>query len=81
MGSLLIDEKPHHFPFAILMTSWVLASAIDGQADLLVTEDQYLLAIADGRLSPSSIHAAAGIASANSDASLRAKGIRPITFH
>ena len=47
MGSLLIDAKPSPLPIHDPDNQWVLASAIDGQADLLVTEDQDLLAIAD----------------------------------
>jgi putative PIN family toxin of toxin-antitoxin system len=39
--------KPSLLPIRDPDDQWVLASAIDGQADLLVTGDQDLLAIAD----------------------------------
>ncbi|MGZ8406311.1 MAG: hypothetical protein ACXWWB_11645, partial [Nitrospira sp.] len=47
MGSLLIDAKPSPLPIHDPDNQWVLASAVDGQGDLLVTGDQDLLAIAD----------------------------------
>ena len=47
MGSLLIDAKPSPLPIHDPDHQWVVASAIDGQADLLVTGDHDHLAIAD----------------------------------
>jgi predicted nucleic acid-binding protein len=47
MGSLLIEAKPSPLPIHDADNQWVLASAIDDQADLLVTGDQDLLEIAD----------------------------------
>ena len=47
MGSLLIDAKPSPLLIRDPDDQWILASAVDGQADLLVTGDQDLLAIAD----------------------------------
>jgi predicted nucleic acid-binding protein len=47
MESLLIDAKPSPLPIHDPDKQWVLASAIDGQADLLVTGDQDLLVMAD----------------------------------
>jgi len=65
--------KPSPLPIRDPDDRWMLTSAFDGQADLLVTGDQDLLAIAGQRRSPMSIHGAAGIASADSNVPLQLK--------
>lgn len=68
--------KPSPIPIRDPDDRWVRASAVDGQTDLFATGDQGLLAVAIRLPSPSSIHGAAGIASANSNVLQQLEGMR-----